>query len=222
MMIIIFGLLIDEARHINCQAARTTAWLRCLMRVSRQKAAENRDRIIEAAGALFRARGFDGVGVADIMKAADLTHGGFYGHFASKDDLVAQASRHAMACAAANWHAVVERAPDRPFAALLEHYLSPRHRDDPGRGCVFAALAADAARNGSAVRGAFAEGLTRLVDILAEAIPGRSKAARRRKAIAAMTAMVGALSLARAAEGSPLSDEILDAARRELLATLGH
>ncbi len=63
------------------------------MRVSRQKAAENRERIIDAAGALFRAKGFGGVGLADIMKAADLTHGGFYGHFASKDDLAAQASR---------------------------------------------------------------------------------------------------------------------------------
>ena len=65
------------------------------MRVSRQKAAENRERIIDAAGALFREKGFDGIGVADIMKAAQLTHGGFYGHFASKDDLVAQASQQA-------------------------------------------------------------------------------------------------------------------------------
>ena len=77
------------------------------MRVSREKTAEHRERIIEAAGALFRARGFDGIGLADIMKAADLTHGGFYGHFASKDDLVAQASQRAMARAAANWGKVV-------------------------------------------------------------------------------------------------------------------
>src|ERR1700752_2630929 len=105
------------------------------MRVSRAKAAAHRDRIIDAAGALFRAKGFGGIGVADIMKAADLTHGGFYGHFASKDDLVAQASRRSMARAAANWQRVVAEAPDTPFAALLKHYLSPRHRDDPGKGC---------------------------------------------------------------------------------------
>jgi TetR/AcrR family transcriptional regulator, transcriptional repressor for nem operon len=190
------------------------------LRVSRQKAAENRDRIIEAAGALFRANGFDGIGVADIMKAADLTHGGFYGHFASKDDLVAQASRRATACAAANWQGLVAGSPDEPLAALLTHYLSPRHRDDPGRGCVFAALAADAARSGKVVRTAFAEGLAPLIDILAAALPGRSKAVRRRKAVAAMAALVGALSLARATAGTALSDEILDAARRELLATM--
>ncbi len=95
------------------------------MRVSREQAAANRDRIIDAAGALFRAKGFGGIGVADIMKAADLTHGGFYGHFASKDDLAAQASKRAMARAAANWQDVVAGAPGEPFAALLKHYLSP-------------------------------------------------------------------------------------------------
>ena len=192
------------------------------MKVSREQAALNRDRIIDAAGALFRAKGFGGVGVADIMKAADLTHGGFYGHFASKDDLVAQASKRAMTRAAANWEKIVANAPDIPFAALLKHYLSERHRDDPGKGCVFAALAVDASRSGKVVRSAFAEGLEPLLDILADAIPDRSKAARRRKAVAAMAALVGALELARATEGTPLSDEILDAARRELLAAMGH
>src|SRR5271169_2228892 len=183
------------------------------MRVSREKAAEHRERIIDAAGALFRAKGFGGIGVADIMKAADLTHGGFYGHFASKDDLVAQASRRTMARAAANWTKLVEAAPDNPYAALLEHYLSPKHRDDPGKGCAFAALGNDAARSGKIVRKAFAEGLARLIDILAQSIPGKStpgkstpsksipsksipsksKAARRRKAVAAMATLVGAL-----------------------------
>ena len=198
------------------------------MRVSREKAAEHRDRIIDAAGALFRAKGFGGIGVADIMKAADLTHGGFYGHFASKDDLVGEASRRIMARAAANWTKLVEAAPDNPYAALLEHYLSPQHRDDPGKGCAFAALGNDAARSGKIVRKAFAEGLAPLIDILAQSIPGKSipgksipsksKAARRRKAVAAMATLVGALTLARAVEGTPLSDEMLEAAHRELAA----
>jgi TetR/AcrR family transcriptional repressor of nem operon len=188
------------------------------MRVSREKAAEHRDRIIDAAGALFRANGFGGIGLADIMKAADLTHGGFYGHFASKDDLVAQASRRTMARAAANWTKRVEASPDKPYAALLKHYLSPRHRDDPGQGCAFAALGNDAARSGKIVRNAFAEGLAPLIDILAQSIPGKSKAARRRKAVAAMATLVGALTLARAVEGTPLSDEMLEAAYRELIA----
>ena len=188
------------------------------MRVSRAKAAEHRDRIIDAAGALFRAKGFGGIGVADIMKAADLTHGGFYGHFASKDDLVAQASQRTMARAAANWTRLVEAAPDDPYAALLEHYLSPKHRDDPGKGCAFAALGNDAARSGKTVRKAFAEGLAPLIDILAQSIPGKSNTARRRKAIAAMATLVGALTLARAVEGTALSDEMLQAAHRELAA----
>jgi len=202
------------------------------MRVSREKAAEHRDRIIDAAGALFRAKGFGGIGVADIMKAADLTHGGFYGHFASKDDLVAQASRRTMDRAAANWTKLVEAAPDNPYAALLEHYLSPKHRDDPGKGCAFAALGNDAARSGKIVRKAFAEGLAPLLDILAKSIPGKSipgksiggksirgksKTVRRRKAVVAMATLVGALTLARAVEGTPLSDELLEAAHRELI-----
>jgi TetR/AcrR family transcriptional repressor of nem operon len=198
------------------------------MRVSREKAAEHRDRIIDAAGALFRVKGFGGIGVADIMKAADLTHGGFYGHFASKDDLVAQASRRTMTRAVANWTKLIEAAPDNPYAALLKHYLSPKHRDDPGQGCAFAALGNDAARSGKIVRKAFAEGLAPLIDILAQSIPGKSiagrsiagksKAARHRKAVAAMATLVGALTLARAVEGTPLSDEMLEAAHRELAA----
>jgi TetR/AcrR family transcriptional repressor of nem operon len=191
------------------------------MRVSRQKAAENRDRIIDAAGALFRAKGFAGIGVADIMKAADLTHGGFYGHFASKDDLIAEASRRAMARAAENWTKAVAAAPEEPLRALLDRYLSRRHRDQPGQGCAFAALGGDAARSGKAVRNAFAEGLGPLIDILARSMPGPSKPARRRKAVAAMAGLVGALTLARAVEGTALSDEILDAAKRELAGAAG-
>jgi TetR/AcrR family transcriptional regulator, transcriptional repressor for nem operon len=188
------------------------------MRVSREQAAANRERIIDAAASLFRAKGFTGIGVADIMQAADLTHGGFYGHFASKDDLVAQASRRTMARSAANWARVVAEAPDYPYVALLQHYLTPRHRDDPGRGCGFAALSNDAARSGKTVRNAFAEGLEPLIDILAQSVPGRTKAIRRRKAVAAMAGLVGALSLARAVGDPALSDEIIAAVKRELLA----
>src|SRR5271170_7001164 len=186
------------------------------MRVSREQAALNRDRIIDAAGALFRAKGFGGVGVADIMKAADLTHGGFYGHFASKDDLVAQACQQVMALAAKNWEKTATDDPDHPYATLLSRYLSPRHRDEPGRGCVFAALGADAARSGQLVHDAFAAGLEPLIDLLAKSAPGSTRAARRRKGVAAMAGLVGALLLARAIGKRELSDEILDATRREL------
>src|ERR1700684_135930 len=107
------------------------------MRVSRAKAAEHRDRIIDAAGALFRAKGFGGIGVADIMKAANLTHGGFYGHFASKDDLAALACRKATAQAADNWQQTAAKSPDEAYAALLMRYLQPSHSDQPGQSCVY-------------------------------------------------------------------------------------
>ena len=191
------------------------------MRVSREKAAENRQRIIDAAGALFRAKGFAGIGVADIMGAADLTHGGFYGHFASKDDLAARASRRALARSAAKWERVAAGSPKGAYAALLANYLTPTHRDDPARGCTFASLGSEAARGGKAVHAAFADGLQPFLDILAEAIPGRSKAARRRKAVASMAALVGAVTLARAVGDQRLSDEILEAVHRELLGTAG-
>jgi TetR/AcrR family transcriptional regulator, transcriptional repressor for nem operon len=188
------------------------------MRVSREKAAENRERIIEAAGALFRAKGFGGIGVADIMKAADLTHGGFYGHFDSKDELIAQATQRAAARAATNWERVAAAAPHKPYAALLDHYLTAHHRDDPGRGCAFAALGTECARSGPSVRKVFTEGLRPLLEILTAALPGFSKLARRRKAIAAFAALVGGLTLARAVDDEALSDEILEAVHQELRA----
>jgi TetR/AcrR family transcriptional repressor of nem operon len=186
--------------------------------VSREQAAANRERIIEAAAELFRRSGFTGVGVADIMKAADLTHGGFYGHFTSKDDLIAQASRRAMRRSAEVWRKMVADADRDPLTALLSHYVSSRHRDDPAHGCAFAALGSDAARCGKPVRTAFAEGLGPLIDILTEAVAGRTKAARRRKALATMSELVGAIVLSRAVGDAALSEEILDAARRELAA----
>jgi TetR/AcrR family transcriptional repressor of nem operon len=191
------------------------------MRVSRQKAAENRERIIEAAGALLRANGISGIGVADIMKAANLTHGGFYGHFESKDDLVAQACRKVTAHAAENWEKTAAKSPGNAYAALLAHYLQPRHRDEPGQGCCFAALGADAARSSAVVQDAFADGLEPLIDLLTQSAPGKTKAERRRKGVAAMAGLVGALLLARAigTKGNKdLSNEILDATRHELLA----
>src|ERR1700743_2622099 len=125
------------------------------MRVSREQAAASRERIIDAAAALFRAKGFAGIGVADIMKAADLTHGGFYGHFASKDDLIAQASARSLQHSPEAARKMVARSSDDALPALLDHYVSSRHRDDPAHGCAFAALGNDAARCGKPLRTAF-------------------------------------------------------------------
>src|SRR4030095_8492264 len=116
------------------------------MRVSREKAAENRQRIVEAAARLFRDDGFDGVGVDAIMKHADLRHGGFYGHFASKAALMAEAMAHAVDRSMA-WQ---ERLGS--LSELVAGYLSDRHRADRANGCAVTALGADVARQSPALR----------------------------------------------------------------------
>jgi TetR/AcrR family transcriptional repressor of nem operon len=181
------------------------------MRASREKFAESRERILAVAAKLFREKGFDGIGLADIMKAAGLTHGGFYRHFGSKDDLEAQAIGVALATTTADWSRLIEHAAARPLSALTDEYLSPRHRDDPGKGCALAALGADVARQGERVRSAFTAGLKPFLQLLSNTIPGRSKAVRRRKAIATMAELIGTLILARAVDDAALSDEILAA-----------
>ena len=181
------------------------------MRVSREKSAETRERILDVAATLFREKGFDGIGLAEIMKAADLTHGGFYKHFGSKDDLEAQATGVALARNAADWRRLFEGAAARPLSAFIDEYLSPHHRDDLGKGCAIAALGADVARQGERVRSALTGGLEPFLQLLSNAIPGRSKAVRRRKAIATMAELIGTLILARAVDDPALSDEILAA-----------
>ena len=186
------------------------------MRVSREKSAESRERILDAAATLFREKGFDGIGLVDIMKAAGLTHGGFYGHFGSKEDLEAQALGLALARSVADWSQLVDGAAARPLAALAGNYLAPVHRENAGEGCPFAALGAEAARKGEPVRSAFTAGLESFLALLSNVVPGRSKAERRRKAISTLALMVGAIILARAVNHPALSDEILAAASLDL------
>ena len=180
------------------------------MRVTREEAAANRERILEVAGALFRERGFDGIGVADIMKRAGLTHGGFYGHFASKDDLAAEITSRVLG--RDGWLERLTGTARPSPGAIVRAYLSRRHRDDPGRGCLFAALGSDVVRQPRSVRRAFTDGLRLRVEALRRVLPGRSAAARRREALAMLSGLVGALILSRAVDDPKLSDEILDAA----------
>ncbi|WP_434623270.1 TetR/AcrR family transcriptional regulator [Azospirillum sp. B2RO_4] len=187
------------------------------MRVSKEQAAENRRRVVEVASALFRERGFNGIGVADLMKEAGLTHGGFYGQFASKEDLAAEACARAMEVMAERWDDAAETPPgDGALAAMLEGYLTPRHRDHSAAGCPIAALGVDVSRQGGAVRGAFTRGLRPFIDRLQRLVPGRSAEAKRRAALATLSGMVGALILSRAVDDPALSEEILDAARESL------
>ena len=181
------------------------------MKVSREQAAKNRERILDVAAQLFRERGFEGIGVADLMKAAGLTHGGFYGHFSSKEDLMAQACARVIERSQETWGKRAEAAPDDPLSSIAGNYLSTRHRDDPGTGCVVAALGSEAARHGPAVRRAVTGGLRSSFELLARLVPGRSAEARRRKAISAYASWVGALIMARAVDDRALSKEILNA-----------
>ena len=181
------------------------------MRVSKEQAAQNRERILALASTLFRERGFDGIGVAELMKNAGLTHGGFYGHFGSKEELMAEACERAFAVSHERWQHKAASAGEKPQSAVVRWYLSRTHRDHPGEGCVIAALGAEASRQGPALRRALTRGVQALVDLLAEWTPGRARAARREKALATLAAMVGALVIARAVDDPGLSDEVLKA-----------
>ena len=181
------------------------------MKVSREQAAQNRERIVEAAAQLFRERGFEGIGVADLMKEAGLTHGGFYGHFSSKDDLIAEASARALTRSLALLSNLPEQASIDPLSAIAGAYLTSKHRDNPGTGCLLAALGSDVPRQGPAVRRAVTDHMRSAVQLLTKLVPGKSKAARRQKAISTYATLVGAMVLARAVDDRALSQEILDA-----------
>lgn len=187
------------------------------MKVTKAQAQANRAHIVETASTLFRERGYDGVGVADLMAAAGFTHGGFYKHFGSKADLMAEAA----ACGLTSSAAAVA---DLDVQAFVSEYLSRAHRDGPGQGCTLAALCTDAARQTEAVKAAFAAGIEARLATRAtqegQAQRDPDDAARARR-IELMAQAVGALVLSRSCpDESPLADEILDACRADLLARL--
>lgn len=187
------------------------------MKVSRAQAEENRERILDSAAQLFRERGFDGIGLNDLMQAAGLTRGGFYGHFESKDDLAAQASGRALQANREQWKQQTERS----LASWVKAYLSDAHRDRLGAGCALVALAGDAARSGPAVREVFGEGVENLAAALQAQLPGADAGERREQALAMLSTLVGALLLSRAVGDTGLSRELRDAARKHLPALAG-
>jgi len=180
-------------------------------RVSRAEAQSHRQQITEASARLFKERGINGVSVADLMGAAGLTHGGFYGHFSSKEELIREASARALTNTFALLSDQAERGAGDPLAAVANSYLSSRHRDDPGTGCLLAALGPDVSRQGRAVRRTVTEYVRSAVDLLTTLVPGKSKAARRQKAISTYATLVGTMVMARAVDDRALSQEILDA-----------
>ena len=180
------------------------------MRVSRERVAENRRTILEAAGRLFRERGFEAVTVVEIMKAAGLTHGGFYGYFKSKDELIAEALAETLT--------QTTIVPLGDLASYAAEYLSPTHRDDRAGGCPTAALAAETIRQTAGARAELTAGLKRQIERFSLIAPGENPAQKRRAAIGSWAAMVGAMILARASDDPVLSDEILDETRAWLAA----
>ena len=201
------------------------------MKLTKEKAAHNRQRIIETAGRLFRQHGFDGVGVADLMKAAGFTHGGFYNHFPSKEALAAETASSGLNNSNSKLSDALldaESSDRSGLAKFVESYLSSEHRDDRAGGCTLASLACDAARETRDIQASFAKGIEEELGIFASYFaksgsehPGSQLSARER-AIWLMAELVGTVILARAiARANPsLSDEILQTSRRMLLKRL--
>jgi TetR/AcrR family transcriptional regulator, transcriptional repressor for nem operon len=186
------------------------------MRITKEKKQENHDRIVTIASEMFRERGFDGVGVADLMERAGLTHGGFYNHFASKEALIAEASAKGFNDMAANYAGY-------DASDAIDAYISRAHRDARGQGCTAAALSGDAARMPEETRSVFGEGVEGLVKVLANNIAAsqRSGVDARAQAISVLAQAVGAIVLSRSCpDTSALADEILDTCRADCRATL--
>ena len=190
------------------------------MRRSQEDTAKTRARIVEEASRLFRARGIDATSVADVMSAVGLTVGGFYRHFESKEDLVAEAIDAASRETTDRLRARLASESENDVLALFETYLSDAHRKDSGRGCPVAALCAEVAHGSKATRRAFTGALERLLTAVG-AVGGRRSRADRAGALFAASAAVGALILARATHDESLARELLSAARERLIAPSG-
>ena len=188
------------------------------MRVSCVQAAENRQTVIDVASRLFRQRGFDGIGLKDLMEGAGLTQGAFYKQFASKEDLAAQASRRALESASRRWSAAAAENPKDPLGAVIAFYLSEGHREEKMDGCPIVALGSDAARQGSDVKASFEAGIKAHLEVLGRLIAkvdGKGPRGKR-KVMAILSTMVGALTLSRAVNDPELARAFLDAAVKQV------
>jgi len=176
---------------------------------SRAEKAKTHKRIVSIASKKFREEGLAGVGIAELMKEAGLTVGGFYKHFDSRDDLVAEAVSSAFGGWKRRVDAAASGGPPVSLAKLIDDYLNAAHRDDPGTGCAFSALAPEIARSDKRTRALATEQVRNDIQLIAGLIPGRDAHAVRSQAILTFSALVGAMSLARAVSDEALSREIL-------------
>ena len=185
------------------------------MRVTRQQARENRSRVLRLAAQRFREKGLNGLGVAELMQEAGLTHGAFYKQFSSKEELAAEACAAAIADNLAAYQRLAKEDPEN-LVPLFSSLISELHRNTPGDGCLLASLGADIARSKKSVRSKVTDGVRKIVDQLSGWMPGRSKTLARRKAITTYTTVVGSLVVARAVDDPKFAREILKAARESL------
>ena len=188
------------------------------MRYSREHKQETHARIVKKASVRLREKGAHGIGVADLMKEAGLTHGGFYAHFDSREALVIEAFAYAMDRSTERWRKIAEQTPlDKRLATIVETYLTPVHRDDPGHGCAVPTLGAEIARESPKTRRAFAAKLDQMIDMLADQIPDVPRKAARKQAMATLATMMGTLVLSRIAGTGEFSGEMLGAGREAVL-----
>src|SRR3954470_10441351 len=187
------------------------------MRYDKDHKARTRERILEEAAKAIRASGPAGVSVGGLMKKAGLTHGGFYAHFGSKEDLVAEAIAHMFGGPYTNFAALTEgKPPAEALASYVDFYLSPRHRDARDRGCPLPALSGDLARMPASARARFGEGVERLRAAIAGLLTAMGRDDPDTLAASAIAEMVGAIALARATDDAARSEEILAATRKAL------
>jgi TetR/AcrR family transcriptional repressor of nem operon len=180
------------------------------MRRSKQAKQQTHTHIVEAATRRFRADGIAGVGIADVMGDAGLTHGGFYAHFASKDALVAEACGSGLAQSRQRLIHKIQRLPaDQRLAAFIDLYLSVDHRDHPEAGCVMPTLSGEVARSSNAVRAAFTQAYRDYRDALVLLLSDDGDAASSDDALALLAGLAGTMLLARAVDDPELSERML-------------
>jgi TetR/AcrR family transcriptional regulator, transcriptional repressor for nem operon len=187
------------------------------MRKSKQETAETRQRIVETASAEFRSHGIDGTGLAGLMAAAGLTHGGFYKHFESKEQVVEEALTLASDAMVEEWQHVMSAAPGvRGLNAAVADYLSVESRDHIAEKCPFAALGGEIAHGSEAVRDTATKGFLKVVDTIANQLVGLTPAAARKEALWMASSMIGALTMSRVVNDPEISASLLREGRRHL------
>jgi TetR/AcrR family transcriptional repressor of nem operon len=191
------------------------------MRKSKLEAAETRRRIVEVAAQQFRSNGIQATGLNDVMSQAGLTHGGFYRHFHSKNQLVAEACEAGLSEIVDSFEVLASKSEGKEgFKSIVDNYVSSAHRDNAAGGCSLASLGSELARSDDATRKAATEGFNEMVAVLAREIEGQQRGAATSDAVFTLAAMVGAITLSRVISDEKTSDDVLRAVNSRLITIL--